>query len=66
MHKALTGFSSHEERLEIPIVENTQDMVRSLRHWSLVCRRRCSWPGYLIRGMVSTLGESQLRSPSVT
>ena len=60
MHKALTGFSSHEERLEVPIVDNTQDMDALTKELEPRLPGRCtSWPGYLIRGHgVYAWGES--------
>ena len=60
MHKALSGFSSHEERLEVPIVDNTQD-IKALTS-DLAPRlpsEMYGWPGYLIRGHgVYAWGES--------
>lgn len=51
MHKALAGFSTHEQRLEVPIVENTQDM-RALTDEleEKLPSEMYGWPGYLIRG----------------
>ena len=60
MHKALTGFSSHEEKLEIPIVDNTQDigaLTKTLE--PRLPAQMHDWPGYLIRGHgVYAWGES--------
>jgi methylthioribulose-1-phosphate dehydratase len=60
MHKALSGFSSHEQRLEVPIVENTQDILGLTQELEpRLPDETYGWPGYLIRGHgVYAWGES--------
>ena len=60
MHKAFSGINSHEEELNVPIVDNTQDMVALTSHLrSLLPDEVHGWPGYIIRGHgVYAWGES--------
>ena len=51
MHKALAGFSSHEEDLEVPIVDNTQNIAALTDQLEpMLPDTIYGWPGYLIRG----------------
>lgn len=60
MHKALAGFSSHEVKLEVPIVDNTQDICGLTEKLEpRLPAEIYGWPGYLIRGHgVYAWGES--------
>ena len=51
MHKALAGYSSHEDDLEVPIVDNTQDIAALTDQLEpMLPDTIYGWPGYLIRG----------------
>lgn len=48
--KAFPGINSHEVRVEIPIFENSQDMVKLAEAVTKRCRQGLDLPGFLIRG----------------
>ena len=51
MHKALAGYASHEDDLEVPIVDNTQDIAALTEELEpMLPDTIYGWPGYLIRG----------------
>lgn len=50
MQKSIRGFSTHEETLSLPVVENTQDMERLYHELTSSWSRFAPVPGFLLKG----------------